>query len=486
IVMALQMNKDPVRGPLVKFLLGECHFNVGEYPQAEVWFIKAGESSPEFGDAWSKASECAIRLGKFEKARDYAYKAAKAWPYSIRSWIRVCEAELKLNNNEKAETAIDTALECYWDKPEDWVDVAGVLMNLGRHLEAIDCCDQVVERFPDFSKAYEVKGLANQKLTRFDKALLAFESAANAAPKSVGPLLYMMKLHWLKNRHSNCIETAKKILELEHHHAVAHYYAGASWVALGEYRVAVQHLELSVKKDPNNHDTLYQLVNSLYLLGEWARCAQNADLLTTLFPESELGWRLMGGSYFGLARWESAVDAYSQAITINSEDYTTRVDLAYALQKLGKYEDALKQAKKAHLLVPDSVVTIQRVAYIEYDLKNFEKAAIGFEDCAKVDPDGIYWHYYAALTWAESGDHAKALVNAKFATEHKNRDIDAFVVLARSQVALGKATEALKSLRTALAGNVPDAATRVFGNEWFKDLNETDGWESLKKDFPTD
>ncbi|MEE9311246.1 MAG: tetratricopeptide repeat protein, partial [Planctomycetota bacterium] len=207
---------------------------------------------------------------------------------------------------------------------------------------------------------------------------------------------------------------------------------------------------------------------------------------TTLFPESELGWRLMGGSYFGLARWESAVDAYSQAISINSEDYTTRVDLAYALQMLGKYEDALEQAKKAHSIVPNSVVTIQRVGLIEFDLKHYEKAAKAFEDCVRVDPDGIYWHKYAAVSWGNNGDHAKALVNAKLATEQQNRDIDAFVVLARSQVALGKHAEALKSLRIALAGDVPDAATRIFENEWFKDLHETDGWKLLKKDFPTD
>ncbi|MHC4841784.1 MAG: tetratricopeptide repeat protein, partial [Planctomycetota bacterium] len=471
-------------GSKTKFEMGWNFIGLGDNEKAREWFVKAGESQEGYGDAWINAALCANLTNQFELGREYAYKAAKASPFHVLSWVQVCKSEIELNNLEKANEAVDSALDCYWTYPVEWADVASMLVALNRHLEAIDCCNQITDRFPSFTRAWIINGAANESLTRYSLAMKAYQAAAESAPNEPEPHIQIASLHWTEKRYADCVRSAKKVLELDPQSHVGHYLIGTAWGALGEDRTSAEHLESAVRLSPTYLDARTDLIIVQIRLGEYHKCIHHGDILTTLYPINAKAWRLLGLGHYFLEQWEDAADAFIQANSIESGDFGAHANLAYSLQQLGRHTEALKQAKEAVAVDKSLLRGHLLVAISEFELKHWQEAGTAYDNCAKMDPLNIYWPYNAALAWASHSDFKKAEAAAKLATERKDFFNESFVALAWAQVGLKKTDDALKSLRSALKHGVPK--DRIFDNDWFRDLHHTDGWKTLKKDFPTD
>jgi tetratricopeptide (TPR) repeat protein len=80
---------------------------------------------------------------------------------------------------------------------------------------------------------------------------------------------------------------------------------------------------------------------------------------------------------------EKAFEYISKAVKLKPDDGYIRDSLAWYYFTVGKYQDALKEAKKAFELVKSDVIISKHLAKIYESLKNYEKAKEFYAEALK-------------------------------------------------------------------------------------------------------
>ena len=89
----------------------------------------------------------------------------------------------KLGRYEEALQAIDKALELKPDYSYAWNNKGIALRNLGRHEEALQAYDKALKLKPDYFDAWYNKCVAFRKLGRYKEAQIAFKKASELTMK---------------------------------------------------------------------------------------------------------------------------------------------------------------------------------------------------------------------------------------------------------------------------------------------------------------
>ncbi len=108
-----------------------------------------------------------------------------------------------------------------------------------------------------------------------------------------------------------------------------------------------------------NADTLsagerFQLANELLQKDDYANAITLYDTLNRDYPDWSCPWRHKGEAWFNLKNYEAAVTSLEQAIATNSEHYDAYVWMAFSLNELGRYTEALKNLEAALALSPET------------------------------------------------------------------------------------------------------------------------------------
>ncbi|MFW5708601.1 MAG: tetratricopeptide repeat protein [Chloroflexota bacterium] len=127
--------------------------------------------------------------------------------------------------------------------------------------------------------------------------------------------------------------------------------------------------------------------------------------------------------------WSAAIKAYSDAIQEFPEDGEAHVHLGLALLRAGRLDDSLKVYKRAHQLLPDDPVSLERsadilerlgrlkeaaqqyvnVADVYLGLKDLDKAIGNWERATQLTPGLVTIHARLARAYERVGDKKKAL-----------------------------------------------------------------------------
>ncbi|MEP6657507.1 MAG: tetratricopeptide repeat protein [Betaproteobacteria bacterium] len=99
-------------------------------------------------------------------------------------------------------------------------------------------------------------------------------------------------------------------------------------------------------------------------------------------------WNALGRARFQGARWNTALDAFRRASTLDPRDASTWGNVAVALAALGRLEDALAAAQFAVELAPGTGALHANVGDLLYRLYRFDDAALALERALALQPRG--------------------------------------------------------------------------------------------------
>jgi len=162
-----------------------------------------------------------------------------------------------------------------------------------------------------------------------------------------------------KRKYSEVRETCRKVLKLKPENAMAYHFLGKSYYNEGLYNEAFEYYTKHVK----------------------------------LKPESYGGYNNLGLSLAMQNRFDEAIENFSQSIHISPyllpEPY---YNLAHALRKLGRFEEALRQLQKAREIFPDVKEVEEELKKVLAEKEKFDRAA----EELKNNPDSAEAHYEMA------------------------------------------------------------------------------------------
>ncbi len=252
--------------------LGNCYFDLGDYPNAELNYKNAVELEPDFALAQFNLAfalrhqgkfveaeshyKSAIRIAprnamfyinladmyyekkSFESAIDYYQQAIKLTPADAVLYVSLGASFKALMQFDNAEKAYKKALELNPSYALVYSNQADMLNEQGRFLEAKLHCERAIEIAPEFSKAYSNLAMALQNIGQFDEATVAFKRAIELDPKDVGTLSNFSIMLIAQNQFTQAEIYLKQVIFLNPSFAAAYINLALNYIYQGQIEEA--------------------------------------------------------------------------------------------------------------------------------------------------------------------------------------------------------------------------------------------------------
>ena len=169
-------------------LLSDCYFRAGYFKQAEELiqqsFVLEKTGVNKIIVIYAKLK---IALGEPEKGIPYLLSVLKREPRSPKISVQVGDAFAGQRKWKNAETAYLRALEKHPDMARAYEGISTVYLRTGRNQEAMDAALNAVGLLHRLPKSHFNLGVALARSEDFERAELAFQTAARFAPKWANP-----------------------------------------------------------------------------------------------------------------------------------------------------------------------------------------------------------------------------------------------------------------------------------------------------------
>ena len=312
---------------------------------------------------------------------------------------KICEDILvKFPQNRKAKDLLQTFVSkntntasqlqmlCL-EPPQDFLEKVNHLRAQGKLLEAQFEAARLFEKFPSSASVYNIQGIVNSDLGRFDASINCFRNAIERAPDYADAHYNLGKVLQDRSDIDGAIKCYKQAIKYRPGYASAYYNMGITLSengdldgAINSYKMAVGYepekfehnytlglallqtedfknaisaINQAIKIRPNHAAPHYYLGCALKLSGDIEEAMSSYQQTVILKPEYHEAYCKMGNILAAKGDFEEANKCYSQAIELKPDYAEAHNDLAIMLRETGKQEASIESGSKAIAFKPD-------------------------------------------------------------------------------------------------------------------------------------
>ena len=304
--------------------------------------------------------------------------------------LRLSLARLMIQNDE-IEDAYDQFQALVEKDPEDWESLYSMSL-LDLELEEYDRAIPILESLISVDERYDESqyylGLIYEQTERYKKSIEHYRKVRTGTPNYLAAqqqaTRHSIGLGDLDEAHSWLVRQANGQVRLE----ILFTTIESNLLIQADYdQEAKSLLDSALNRFPNEAELLFARV--LWSDSQGDREGSERDLrqIIRMQPEdaralNHLGYMLADQTN----RFEEALDLIERAIAISPDDPAIIDSLAWAQYKLGRYEDALANLRRAFSVFPDHEVA-SHLGEVLWQMGEQEKATEVWEEALKSRPD---------------------------------------------------------------------------------------------------
>jgi len=249
-------------------------------------------------------------------------------------------------NSPAALTNLRQALAREPRSVDTLVAMAAIEASRNEHASAVDLLNRANAVHPGSPAILRPLVVEGMKAARRQTALHAAQALADADPDNLDDL-YLAAAAMLEGED---YATASSILEKyvlqRPEDSKALLGLGIAQVAQQHYAEATKALERSLEIDPKLAEAEYQLGIVAYRTGVSADAMRHFDRAVQLQPRHASALASLGEGYLQAGELERADAVLERSVAVDPNNSKTQYDLALALSKLGKTEDARQHMER--------------------------------------------------------------------------------------------------------------------------------------------
>ena len=179
-----------------------------------------------------------------------------------------------------------------------------------------------------------------------------------------------------------------KAVELDPGFALAYYGLAIGAPTAGDFFAALRHaVALADKVSAGEAHMIRALEAGVNGQPEVVR--QHLTALVGAFPQDERAHNLLGNFHFGRQEWQTAIDEYRKATTINPGFSQPYNQLGYALRFLENYDEAEQAFKKYVELIPGEPNPYDSYAELLMKRGRFSESIAQYQKALSLDPNFV-------------------------------------------------------------------------------------------------
>jgi Flp pilus assembly protein TadD len=311
--------------------------------------------NPTDGPAYLLLGEILNDNNRSNDAVDPLTTAVRLLPDSAEAHNALGEALNNLNSLAPAQAEFEKALQLSPNMPLAHLNLGMVLAETEQLAPAAEHLDIAIAKLgttPDAARAHYLRAKVYTDLSQIDSASAQLSLAVKIAPDFAEAWSDLGAARKTLLDDAGALTAFERAVTLSPSDPVALSRLGNELYHQGKLKRAIAELEKARNLSPKDQTTLNALQASLRADGQTQRANQvKSDLITVLRERDqrqqiELSLMRLNDEAAQLEKAgdpKAALDKYRQALQLDPEDVTIRVNLAIALLRLGQWKDGLSQ-----------------------------------------------------------------------------------------------------------------------------------------------
>lgn len=213
-----------------------------------------------------------------------------------------------------------------------------------------------------------------------------------------------------EKRYAEAVKTAQKALELDPHLMEARITLGKLYALQEQHEDASREFAAAIRDDPKDEEIYPFLANEYVALGEYRRAIEVLRKLLTINPDSVIAYYYMGAiNARHLNRLGEALRLYQEALSIDPANANVHNAVAEVYLRQQQLRKALAKYQEIAHLEPDEIAVWLRIALIHYELKEYPEAIAIFEQILDRNPEADKIRFYLGILYENTKERDKAI-----------------------------------------------------------------------------
>jgi tetratricopeptide (TPR) repeat protein len=344
-----------------------------------------GEDNP--GLAWRYAGQIQRQQGWYDEALMSYEKATAFIPEDPQLWTEQGMVYNALSKDGEALQAHEWALKLKENFSLALANKCATLNRLGQKVageaaaknftDALEACDLALQkgdnqwgdRLPAFG--WVQRGNALVGLARYEEALGAANRAVALDSTSADPWNTRAVALWALGRYSDALSATDRAISLNPQSTQAWFNQGRILAGQGKYREAIAAYQRALQGDGNYvAKDLFAAIwinqsAALLNLGDDRAALDATSNALTLNPDSAAAWYNRALVLTKQMRYTQALSSYDEALQRNQTDANIWTGKGAVLQAIGNYEQAIAAFQEALKLNPNQIQAQQNLELLQ-------------------------------------------------------------------------------------------------------------------------
>lgn len=345
----------------------------------------------------------------------------------------------------------------------------------------IELSTRLIDKYPNNSEAYFLRGRAEMEQLTFDKAVEDFDRVKGLAPSNIEARLYLARCLVERQESSKAIEELDQIqgqLNSDQKKGLYLHTRGLAELKIKDLEAAKQHLSEAATMAPQNPEIFTDYAKCLLLLKDYTGARTQAEKATGLDKENAEAYHILGKVAQSQNDTDNALKYFDLARSYRTQDVDYCLDWANLSAKKKRYADALdalgdleqshpgdERLKRltndvaAQLLKQATDIIGQKedlndpkawtdFAYAKRKLKKLGEAIKGADAAIRHDPNYARAYLYRAQIYTQLNKPDLAVRDATRALELDRSLVNAYFTRAYALTDLKRWTNAISDYNT--------------------------------------
>jgi len=311
--------------------------------------------------------------------------------------------------------------------------------------DAIKNFELAIEESTAYVDAYIGLGSAYRGKNEFGETELVYEKMIKIAPLKGHYALG--KLYTDLGKYESALSEYREILRIDSSYADAWYGMGYVYENIDSLPGAIENYKQAL-----NESVRYSLAKTYVLHGEYEEGIKELKDLKSTHPEDLDVRRELGCAYLGLKRYNEAREEFTYITQRSPRDIANRIKLGIACEGLKDYKSAIQAYEEAISIDTTNIVSYCYLTNLYIELGNLAKASQLLEAAKRINPDSQLLHYISGTIWVKKGDDSFKQKNYDSSISSYNSAISEYELALKGedQELVSDAKEAIKSAESKL------------------------------------
>jgi tetratricopeptide (TPR) repeat protein len=361
-------------------------------------------------------------LSKVIDSKD-ATPEQKAEAYALRG--------TQQKDTERKSADLAKAIELQPKKPDYLRLRAQQLYEKEKYADALADVDKALKMEPDHAATVELRGMILLGLEKYDDALASFNKASELVPKNPLPYEHRGELYRQKGDLQKAIDQLTKAIELAPDSIATLLVRAGVYYEMKKPEKALEDIDAAIKLQPSLAQSHLMRAEVLAATNRLDLAISELEGLLKASPGNVALLNRLGSFYLVAGRPRKAIEAATQIISKDPDNYPAIRFRADAYLNIGKHAEAIADFERAFALKKDDESLLNNYAWVlatspDEKLRDGPKAlkfATKAAEATKFETPHVLSTLAAA--YAETGDFENAAKWSQKAVELSKKEVEA-------------------------------------------------------------